>query len=168
MTRWLISGLAAAVVMTACGAPEEPSATLPQLSATGLEPIIDPPATPPRWYKFEQVTQGKRLYVEHCASCHGRHGEGSADWRRRGPDGKLPPPPLIGTGHTWHHPLAILYRVIMHGSPGGQGNMPAWKDKLSRDEALSVIAWFQSRWPDKIYEAGYVRDLQARADAAGQ
>lgn len=167
MNRW-VTALVVAVVLTACGVPEEPNAQPPQQPEKKLDHIIEPIATPPRWYDFAQVTEGGRLYAEHCAMCHGQQGEGAADWQRRGADGKLLPPPLNGTGHAWHHPLAVLHHVIMNGSPGGQGNMPAWKDKLSREEAVSIIAWFQSQWPDKIYVAWYARDQKARANALGQ
>lgn len=168
MRGLIIGAMVVITIMTACSSPEEPTALPPQQPNTELDQIIEQSPIPPRWYDFAQVTRGGRLYAEHCAMCHGRQGEGAADWRRRGPDGKSSPPPLNGTGHAWHHPLALLYRVIMNGSPGGQGNMPAWKDKLSREESVSIIAWFQSQWPDKIYGAWYARDQQARAKASGQ
>ena len=106
-----------------------------------------------RWFTPEIAASGEPVYRAHCARCHGPAGEGAGDWRRRDASGRFPPPPLDGSGHTWHHPIRILLHVIENGSPGGQGNMPAWKDVLSREEILSVIAWFQSRWPDEVYAA---------------
>ena len=117
--------------------------------------------TPPRWYSDSNVAAGASVYRAHCASCHGREGEGHPQWRRRDADGKFPPPPLNGTGHAWHHPAAALMHVIMKGSPGG-GNMPAWEGVLSAEDAASVIAWFQSKWPDEIYAAWHRIQAQSR------
>ena len=114
------------------------------------------------WYTFSQVTEGARLYRDNCAVCHGDTAQGDAGWRQIGADGKYPAPPLNGTGHGWHHPLSVLFVTVKNGSPGGQGNMPAWKDTLTDDEIVAAIAWFQSKWPKEIYTAWYQRDQQAR------
>ncbi|MCW8944510.1 MAG: cytochrome c [Sedimenticola sp.] len=116
------------------------------------------------WYRFEQVSAGGRIYQENCAACHGKRGEGAENWRKAGPDGKYPAPPLNGSGHAWHHPLNILFHTIKNGSPGGQGDMPAWGEKLSDEEIISVIAWFQSKWPREIYQSWVQRDVAARAN----
>ncbi|MFG1491011.1 cytochrome c, partial [Oceanospirillum sp. HFRX-1_2] len=58
-----------------------------------------------RWYTQEMVNQGKPLYQENCAQCHGGFGQGNPDWRKPTEDGHYLPPPLNGTGHAWHHPL---------------------------------------------------------------
>ena len=115
-------------------------------------------ASTKRWYGFSQVSQGARVFAEHCAECHGKGGEGHPAWRQVGPDGRYPAPPLNGSGHAWHHPLKMLFYVVKHGSPGGQGNMPAWQDKLSDDAIVAAIAWFQSRWPETIYQAWVERE----------
>lgn len=39
------------------------------------------------------VALGQGVYGEYCAACHGADLKGEADWRRRRPDGTLPPPP---------------------------------------------------------------------------
>jgi mono/diheme cytochrome c family protein len=93
---------------------------------------------------------------------------GNPDWRQRDADGLLPPPPLNGTAHSWHHPLAVLYKQIMEGSAPGVGNMPAMKDTLSRGEALAVIAYFQSLWPDEIYQAWHQVDESSRKGVPGK
>jgi mono/diheme cytochrome c family protein len=98
-----------------------------------------------------QLRRGEQIFRKDCAECHGGLAQGAFNWRQRGADGKFPPPPLNGTGHAWHHPKAALIRVIRNGSPGGQGNMPPWKDKLSEQDIEDVIAWFQSLWPDEVH-----------------
>lgn len=109
----------------------------------------------------QKVAEGERLYQANCAECHGKAAQGAFDWRRRLPDGSFPPPPLNGSGHAWHHPKPMLHNVIKHGSPGG-GKMPAWKDKLNDAQIEAVIAWFQSLWPEPIYEAWAERDARAK------
>ncbi len=115
-----------------------------------------------RWYQFQHVAAGAKVFQENCAACHGKGAEGANDWRQRLPDGKFPPPPLNGTGHGWHHPLKMLFQVVKFGSPGGQGNMPPWNEKLTDEEILSAIAWFQSKWPDQIYQVWAERDIASR------
>lgn len=112
-----------------------------------------------RWYGREEVELGRQLYAQHCAQCHGVGAQGAANWQKPGPDGKMPPPPLNGTGHAWHHPMRDLVSVIQNGTPG---NMPAWRDKLSGDDTRAVIAWFQSLWPGEIYAAWDRMDRAAR------
>ena len=108
-------------------------------------------AAPQRWYDRSRVESGAKVYAGHCAVCHGARGEATPDWRRREPDGSFPPPPLNGTAHTWHHPFAILARQIKFGAPGGGGKMPTFQAKLTDEEIVNVIAWFQSLWPDDVY-----------------
>ena len=105
---------------------------------------------PERWYDASRVESGAKVYASNCAVCHGARGEATPDWRRRESDGSFPPPPLNGTAHTWHHPFGILARQIKFGAPGG-GKMPIFQDKLTDEEIINVIAWFQSLWPDDIY-----------------
>ena len=63
----------------------------------------------------ELVTLGAQVYVEHCASCHGRNLEGEPNWRYRRADGTLPAPPHDETGHTWHHSDEHLFRMTKEG-----------------------------------------------------
>ena len=114
-----------------------------------------------RWYTPEQVKVGAALYAQHCASCHKPNAEGTADWTTRDANGKLPPPPLNGTAHTWHHPLGILRTVVRRGGAPVGGSMPAFADKLSPKEIDAILAWVQSHWSDRIYALWHERDLAA-------
>lgn len=114
-----------------------------------------------RWYTDEHVTRGAVVYADNCAVCHGARGEGTGDWRRRTADGKFPPPPLNGTAHTWHHPIRVLGTQIKFGAPGGIGAMPGFAEKLTDQQIVDVIAWFQDLWPDEIYAQW--REIEARS-----
>lgn len=151
--KWMV--LPAVVLLVACGeqegsvAPMQPGKMT--VSTAGSAPARKRP-------DFATLREGGRVFKQHCAECHGERGEGGANWKQPGADGRYLAPPLNGTGHAWHHPLAVLRHVIRTGSPrdgNGQptGNMPAWKEKLSVQEIEAVIAWFQNQWPDEIYDA---------------
>ena len=102
-------------------------------------------------------SQGRKLFLKNCASCHGQQGEGAKNWRKRDDDGKSPAPPLNGTGHAWHHSTKALANVIRNGTAKIGGNMPAWKDKLSNDEIKLILTWIKAQWPDELYTAWYNR-----------
>lgn len=106
-----------------------------------------------RSYDAASLEEGKKIFALHCSQCHGKNAEGHAQWRKVGPDGKYPPPPLNGSGHAWHHSRVVLRNVIKNGSPPGQGNMPAWDGKLSDKQIEDVIDYFQSMWSDQVYSA---------------
>lgn len=118
-----------------------------------------------RWYKPEHARAGKALYDTHCAACHRPAAVGVENWRQRDANGLLPPPPLNGTAHAWHHPLAVLYEQIMRGSAPGVGNMPPFRSVLARGEALAIIAYFQSFWSDEVYDAW--REIDASSKRGG-
>lgn len=107
-----------------------------------------------RWYSDEQVGQGASLFAEHCASCHGNKGQGlTPDWKKTGPDGKYPPPPINGAAHAWHHPLTLLQKTIRDGGVRLGGSMPGFAEKVNAEQIDALIAWVQSQWPDTIYSA---------------
>jgi mono/diheme cytochrome c family protein len=115
-----------------------------------------------RWFKPSHAEAGRGLFDTHCAACHGVAAVGVPNWREPYANGFTRPPPLNGTAHAWHHPLAVLYEQISRGSAPGVGNMPAFKDVLARGEVLAIIAYFQSLWPNEIYQAWQRMDEAAR------
>jgi len=123
-----------------------------------------PPAPPRSMSNPATLALGEQVYRDNCAACHGAAAEGAADWRHRDPRGLFPPPPLNGSGHMWHHPMADLVQVINEGSPPGQGRMPAWKQRLDQSQVAAVILWLQSRWPDEVYAAWARIDREARGE----
>ncbi len=110
----------------------------------------------------EQLARGAALFKNNCAVCHGAQGEGSASWQKRDENGKFPPPPLNGTGHTWHHPTAVLKYTISNGTSKIGGNMPAFKGKLSDSEVDDILSFIKAKWPAPLYEAWYRTDELAR------
>lgn len=99
------------------------------------------------------VKRGREVYVAHCAACHGAQGEGQPDWRQRLPNGRLPAPPHDDSGHTWHHPDAVLFDIVKHGlvpgrtAPEGyESDMPAYASILPDEDIVAVLAYIKSIW----------------------
>jgi len=114
-----------------------------------------------------RYTRGLKLYQQTCGACHGKQGEGAPGWQQRDKQGKFLPPPLNGSGHTWHHPKAVLLDIINNGTLRLGGNMPAWKDKLSDDQIEDILFWVQSQWDKEIFQAWYSNN-QAVEDNVSQ
>ena len=106
------------------------------------------------------VIQGKAIYANNCAACHGESLQGQPNWRERMSNGRLPAPPHDKSGHTWHHPDAMLVDMVKNGlvpgktaPPGYVSDMPAYRDILSDQEIIAVLTYIKSTWPPKVLEA---------------
>ena len=69
----------------------------------------------------------------------------------------MPAPPHDASGHTWHHPDAVLFGITKHGlvpgkyaPPSYQSDMPAFGKQLSDAEIWAVLGYIKSTWPAKI------------------
>lgn len=107
------------------------------------------PAQEARWYDATQIDRGQVVFQQNCASCHGANGEAQTGWKEA--TGEASAPPLNGSAHTWHHSLKQLKKTIQKGSLQLGGSMPAFEEKLSDQDIDSVIAYFQSIWPEETY-----------------
>lgn len=104
---------------------------------------------------FLNTANGKAIYAEHCAGCHGVNLEGQPYWRKRKSNGRLPAPPHDASGHTWHHSDKALFRTIKLGTEaivGGdyKSDMPGFENVLSDPEIRAVINYIKSTWPKEI------------------
>jgi mono/diheme cytochrome c family protein len=102
----------------------------------------------------EVVVQGRQVYADGCAACHGAELEGQPDWRSPLPSGRLPAPPHDATGHTWHHPDDVLFRIVKEGTAaivggGYESDMSGFGDVLSDAEIHAVLAYIKSTWPER-------------------
>ncbi len=113
-----------------------------------------------RWFNQGVVDYGAGLFQQNCAVCHGANAEGTADWKKTDANGNYPPPPLDGSAHAWHHSIPQLVRSIKEGGIKLGGVMPPFGEKLSDQDVLAVIAYFQSKWPDEIYARWHDRNMQ--------
>lgn len=144
-----------------------PRLTLPLLLLAALNVgAADQPKADPN--DAQQVQRGQRVYQRFCSLCHGANLQGQPDWRTRKPNGKLPAPPHDETGHTWHHPDALLFGIIKNGlvppyAPANyKSDMPAFGDTLKDADIWAVLAYIKSRWPAET------RKIQADIDKDAQ
>jgi mono/diheme cytochrome c family protein len=99
------------------------------------------------------TTVGQKVYATHCAACHGARLEGQPNWRLRDAGGRLPAPPHDATGHTWHHPDAVLFNITKYGVARAanlkdyDSAMPAYEGVLTDAEITAVLSWIKSQWP---------------------
>lgn len=113
----------------------------------------------------ETMALGRSIYEAQCAACHGAELEGQPDWQMPLPSGRLPAPPHDATGHTWHHPDDILFRIVKEGTAaivggGYESDMPGFADVLSDAEIRAVLAYIKSTWPER--ERSYQAETSAR------
>ena len=90
---------------------------------------------------------GKKLYLERCASCHQPDGKGVS--------GTFPP--LAGNKDETAKDPSRVIGIVLHGLntelvvngkkyPGG---MPAWKGQLSNAEIAAILTYIRSSWGNK-------------------
>jgi mono/diheme cytochrome c family protein len=121
------------------------------------------------------VAHGEAIYIEHCASCHGRNLEGQPEWQMQDKEGFLPAPPHDESGHTWHHPDTLLFKITKLGIAEAANlkdyktRMPAFRETLSDDGIIAALSYIKSRWPedmrrrhDQLNRAYERRDSSAR------
>jgi len=102
------------------------------------------------------TAMGRQVYAARCAACHGARLEGQPNWRERGPDGMLPAPPHDASGHTWHHPDELLFRITKHGVAKAANlkdyasAMPVFDGVLSDEEIVAALSWIKAQWPADI------------------
>ncbi len=120
----------------------------------------------------ERVDLGRRLYAAHCAACHGQKLEGQPNWRIRRANGRLPAPRHDESGHTWHHPDAVLFDITRHGMVPGRtapadyaSDMPAYEQILTDEEIIAVLAYIKSTWPEDIQQLQ--REVNQNAEQGG-
>ncbi|MFC0808876.1 c-type cytochrome [Ensifer sp. P24N7] len=117
------------------------------------------------------VRLGRTLYAQRCASCHGVKLEGQPDWKSPLPTGKMPAPPHDASGHTWHHPDSVLFRITREGpaaivGSGYKSDMPRFGGVLSDEEIRAVLAFIKSTWPER--ERAYQEEMTRRKRAQAE
>jgi len=147
----LITILLVSFMLVACEPPDVAKLMKPDKKVSPSKEL----ETVKRNFNSEQLSRGAVLFQNNCAVCHGEQGEGAENWQKRDKDGKFPPPPLNGTGHTWHHPTKILKYTINNGTGKIGGNMPAFAGKISDTEIDDILIFIQSKWPVPLYDTWY-------------
>jgi len=99
-----------------------------------------------------EVELGRHSYRLYCASCHGRALQGQALWQLSDKDAHKRAPAHDESGHTWQHSDEALFHITKYGrfdsTPQDRATrMPAFKDRLTDDQILAIIAFIKRSWP---------------------
>lgn len=94
----------------------------------------------------ESARRGEQLYRTHCMACHGLRGVGENHSARTLRDRRyIRAPALDDSTHAWHHSDDNLVKTILEGS-SREPRMRAFKDVLTRETALDLVAYMKSLW----------------------
>ena len=151
------------LVAAGCSGAEDVSTTIDVPPLAG-GPRVPEGESPPE-LDLNLVAAGGDLYSRFCASCHGADLEGAPDWQVMNSDGSFPPPPQDSTGHTWHHGDDLLVELILEGSEFPQSRMPAFGDRLTEFEVLSILEFFKSTWGPQERAVQWEVTLRERAQS---
>ncbi len=105
------------------------------------------------WSTLEQtpdvVKAGARLYQQQCSECHGTQGMGDGDAARA-----LTPSPAL-LAYLIQMPMSVDEYLMWSIAEGGEElktDMPAFKDKLSREDIWKIIAFMRAGFPEMAAE----------------
>ena len=106
------------------------------------DPMLDAIRAEEREGKLTYVeSQGKRLFVRYCATCHGDDARGDG----QNASNLSPAPPDMTVSKTSQDP-ALIRRVIAEGSAavGRSALSPPWGRSLSQQQIDYLVAYCQS------------------------
>jgi mono/diheme cytochrome c family protein len=92
----------------------------------------------------EAFAQGRKIYAERCASCHGPDGLGNGE-----ASNALSPSPAL-LAYMIRRPIAVDEYLLWTISEGGAqfgSKMPAFKDTLASDDIWRVVAYMRAGFP---------------------
>lgn len=90
------------------------------------------------------IAEGRALYRANCAACHGSDGMGDGDAGHA-----LSPSPAV-LAFMITRPISVDPYLLWSISDGGaqfSSKMPAFKDKLSREDIWKIIAFMRAGFP---------------------
>ncbi|MEK6323967.1 MAG: cytochrome c [Acidobacteriota bacterium] len=124
---------------------------LPLFAAAGIQEMHPP--TPHRHPEAQKVknpiprdessiTEGRKTYLRHCASCHGPSGKGDGGMALAGGT------PSNLTDETWDHGSSDgeIFVVIRDGT---SADMESYKDKLTEKQIWQLVNYIRSLSPKK-------------------
>ena len=92
----------------------------------------------------QTITEGRKLYSDNCASCHGKSGLGDGDLAS-----SLSPSPAL-LAYMIQMPMSVdpymLWAILDGGAAFGTA-MPAFKEALSQDEIWKIVTFMRAGFP---------------------
>jgi mono/diheme cytochrome c family protein len=136
--RFLASGLMAAlsIFLAACTAHEKPS-TVETALANMAKDIVIPVETDnlknPLPDNPQVVSQGREVYLQSCAICHGTDGHGQTTLGQ----GMYPPVMDLTSPHVQHWSDSQMFWIIQNGVR--LTGMASWKGAISADDTWKLV-----------------------------
>ncbi len=98
------------------------------------------------------VAVGREVYMQRCASCHGKRLQGQPLWQLQDQYAGRRAPAHDESGHTWEHSDEELFHITRYGrfstTPASvRSYMPAFGNVLDDGQILAVTAFIKARWP---------------------
>ena len=78
--------------------------------------------------------------------------QGQPLWQLNDKDAGRRAPAHDASGHTWQHPDEALFQITKYGRfastrEGQPSRMPAFRDRLTDEQILAIIAFIKRSWP---------------------
>lgn len=121
-TRILVPGILAVVAL---------AIVLPPITIQAYPETYQKPTIP---FDAVSISNGSRLFAEHCVNCHGPQGKGTSGVTD--PDQK-DPTDLLTEPHTARHTVGNIFHWISDGIPGTQ--MPGFSATLSEEDRWDLV-----------------------------
>jgi cytochrome c oxidase subunit 2 len=99
------------------------------------------------WAQADLMTRGEKVFTANCAVCHGAQGQGGVGKR------------LDGSPIVQDADKNKQIQTVLNGANNGQ--MPAWKGKLSETEIAAVITFTKNSWSNKTGQVVQPADVVA-------
>lgn len=95
----------------------------------------------------DMIAAGRKAYADNCMTCHGRDGMGEGGDHAKA----LSPSPAL-LGYMIRRPIAVDEYLLWSISEGGKDfdtEMPAFKDKLTREAIWNIVAYMRAGFPSE-------------------
>ena len=100
-------------------------------------------------------SEGKDVYDEFCAYCHGFNLDGKSEWFNKTNKDPANSPRLDEKGTAWRMPDSLLFSITKNGGqkhalPGVKSEMPVFEGVVP-DKAINLaLDYIKSRWPEDL------------------
>jgi mono/diheme cytochrome c family protein len=129
------------MVIAGCTADKKPSkveTTLANMAKDVVIPIEAENRINPLPASDVAVSDGRKLYLQSCAICHGTDGHGHTELGR----GMYPPAMDLTSPHVQHWSDAEIFWIIQNGVR--LTGMPSWKPTIGEDDTWKLVNFVRS------------------------
>jgi mono/diheme cytochrome c family protein len=151
------------VVIGGCTANKKPSkmeTTLANMAKDVVIPIEAENKISPQSVSAVAAIEGRKLYLQSCAICHGTDGHGHTGLGR----GMYPPAMDLTSPHVQHWTNAELFWIIQNGVR--LTGMPSWKATIGEDDTWKLVNFMRSL-PEASVQVAALSDPPTETEGEG-